>query len=82
MKNKFDLRELPKKPILRNDQGLEFLNKMTDEEIIEYDKSVEVLLDKRGVPHKFPDRNSERLSQNIDDEILYTILKQALDEKI
>jgi len=82
MKNKFDLRELSKKPILRNDQALEFMNKMTDEEIIEYDKSVELLLDKRGVPEYFPDRNSARLSQNIDDEILYTILKQALDEKI
>lgn len=81
MKNKennksLNLNDLIDRPIIRNDQIFEMLNKMTDEEIKDYYDSIEKQLEIDGVEKIFPVWNSERLSKEIDMEILYEIFKE------
>jgi hypothetical protein len=53
------------------------MNKMTDEELKEFDKeSYKFCLDE-GVEEKYPDINSACLSKHIDRGILYSLLKNS-----
>ena len=52
------IEELIKRPIIRNDKPEEFLNKMTDDEIRQWEIEVEQTLLKEGVVQKFPDWNA------------------------
>lgn len=69
--------ELLARPIIRNDFNEEWMNKMTDEELSQFDKeSYQFCLDV-GTPEKFPDINAAHLSKHIDRTILYKILKES-----
>ena len=69
------IEELVKRPIIRNDKAEEFLNKMTDKEIHQWEKEVEQILLEEGVVQKFPDWNAEFLAKTIDRSILYNLFK-------
>ena len=69
------IEELIKRPIIRSDNAEEFLNKMTDEEIRQWEKEVEDNLLEAGVVQKFPDWNAEFLAKTIDRAILYNLFK-------
>ena len=69
--------ELLTRPIIRNDFNEEWMNKMTDEELSQFDKeSYQFCLD-GSTPEKFPDINAAHLSKHIDRTILYKILKES-----
>ena len=63
--------ELIARPLIRNDQTYDFLNKMTDEEIDQWDKEVAEMLKEEKVPEIFPDWNAAYLAKLIDRQILY-----------
>lgn len=67
--------ELIKRPIIRSDQRVEFLNKMTDEEIKKWEYEVEQNLLEEGVIQKFPDWNAAVLAKTVDRNIMYKIYK-------
>ena len=71
------IKELVNRPIIRDDHALEFMNKMTDEEIeiLEHDIKIKLIKDK--VPEKFPDWNSAYLCAVIDKEALYQLFKKS-----
>jgi hypothetical protein len=75
MEYSITIQELIKRPIIRNDKAEEFLNKMTDEEIHQWEKEVEQILFGEGVVQKFPDWNVEFLAKTIDRGILYELFK-------
>ena len=72
---KFD--ELLKRPIIRNDQMFEFLNKMTDEEIKQWDKEVELTLKEEKVPNVYPDWNAAYYAKLVDRDILYRLFQKG-----
>jgi hypothetical protein len=76
MKYTINIDELIKRPIIRDDQRHESLNKMSDEEIKQFEYEVEQSLIEEGVVQKFPDWNAAFLAKMIDREILYTIFKE------
>lgn len=59
-----DLRELVNRPVIRNDQPHEWLNKMTDDEIAAYKNNL-------------PANGAEATAKMVDRDILYTIFKDA-----
>jgi 16S rRNA C967 or C1407 C5-methylase (RsmB/RsmF family) len=65
--------ELSKRPIIRSDNAYEFLNKMTDEEIQQWDKETMQILKDENVPEVFPDWNSAYLAKIIDAQIIYEL---------
>jgi hypothetical protein len=69
------IKELIKRPIIRNDRPEEFLNKMTDEEIKQWEKEVELNLLEEGAVQKNPDWNAAFLAKSIDRGILYNLFK-------
>lgn len=75
MEHKIKIDELIKRPIIRNDQIFEFLNKMTDDEIEQYYHEIYLILENEGWDKKFPDINAGSMSKIIDTDILYNILK-------
>jgi hypothetical protein len=75
MEYSITIQELIKRPIIRNDKAEEFLNKMTDEEIHQWEKEVEKILLGEGVVQRFPDWNVEFLAKTIDRGILYELFK-------
>jgi hypothetical protein len=75
------IEELFKRPIIRNDQMVEFLNKMTDDEIDQWDKEVGLILEEEKVPDVFPDWNNAYLSKIIDRDILYNLFEMSEIEK-
>lgn len=75
MEYSITIEELIKRPIIRNDNSEEFLNKMTDEEIKQWEKEVELNLLEEGVVQKFPDWNAAFLAKTIDRGILYNLFK-------
>lgn len=72
---KFD--ELLKRPVIRDDQIAEFLNKMTDDEIKQWDKEVELTLEEEKIPKVFPDWNAAYYAKIIDRDILYRLFKEG-----
>ena len=75
MKYTIGIKELVKRPIIRNDRPEEFLNKMTDEEIKQYEIEIEQNLLEEGIKPKFPDLNVSFLAKTIDRSILYNLFK-------
>jgi hypothetical protein len=67
--------ELLDRPIIGNRYALEFMNKMTEEENIQYEKELNVIMRESKTPEKYPDWNSEYLAKTIDRQILYDVLK-------
>jgi hypothetical protein len=67
--------ELLERPIIRNDFEEEWMNKMTDDELSQFDKeSYQICLDE-GVEEKYPDINAACLSKHIDRGILYKVMQ-------
>ena len=71
------IQELIKMPIIRNDFYDEWMNKMSDCELTQYDKETYELCLNDGVLDKFPDMNIARLTKLIDRNILYEIFKNT-----
>lgn len=71
MEHTIKIEELIKRPIIRNDKSEEFLNKMTDDEIRQWENEVKQNLLEQGVVQKFPDWNVAFLAKSIDTSILY-----------
>jgi len=65
--------ELIARPVIRNDNAYDFLNKMNDEEIDQWDKEVSKILKEEKVPEMFPDWNAAYLAKCIDREIIYDL---------
>jgi len=61
------------RPILRDDQAYEFLNRMTDEEIQQWDNETMQMLKEDCTPEVFPDWNSAYLAKCIDRQILFEL---------
>ena len=71
------IQELLQRPIIRKEFNEEWMNKMTDEELSQFDKeSYQLCLDE-GTPEKYPDVNAACLSKHIDRSILYKIIKET-----
>ena len=79
-KHSIPIDELLKRPIIRNDSAFEFLNKMTDEEIRQWNSEVEQMLIEEKAPRKFPDWNAAFLAKKVDTDILYNLFKLADSE--
>jgi len=71
------IQELMSRPIIRNDYDEEWMNKMTEEELNQFDKeSYEICL-KEGIENKYPDINAACLAKHIDRSILYKLFKMG-----
>lgn len=71
------IKDLLERQIIRNDFEEEWMNKMTDEELSQFDKESYQLCLKEGTPEKYPDINAACLSKYIDRSILYKIIKEG-----
>ena len=69
------IQELLQRPIIRNEFNEEWMNKMTDEELAQFDKESYQFCLNEGVQEKYPDINAACLSKHIYRTILYNILK-------
>ena len=69
--------ELLKRPVIRDDQIAEFLNKMTDKEIKQWDKEVELTLEEEKIPKVFPDWTAAYYAKIVDRDILYRLFKEV-----
>ena len=72
------IEELINRPIIRSDQGYEYMNKMTDVEIQIFDREIEQILIEDDIQKVYPDWNASVLSKYIDFEILYNLFKLKL----
>jgi hypothetical protein len=70
------IQELLERPIIRNNYNEEWMNKMTDDELNEFEKESYQICIENGTPEKFPDINAACLSKHMDRNILYELLKQ------
>ena len=77
MEYSIKIQELIDRPIIRDDQMNEWLNKMTDNETVDYFNEMDQMLDEEGVTHHYPDRNSAQLAKLIDRDIIYRLFKDA-----
>ena len=77
MEYSISLEELLQRPIIRNDFDEEWMNKMTDDELDQFDKESYQICLEEGTPEKFPDINSACLAKHIDRGILYNILEMG-----
>jgi hypothetical protein len=67
--------ELIKKPIIRNDFNEEWMNKMTDDELSQFDKESYEFCLQEGTLEKYPDITAAHLAKYIDRGILYKLFK-------
>lgn len=72
------IEELIQRPVIRNNFNEEWMNKMTDEELDQFDKEAYASCIERGTPERFPDLNAAYLSCHIDRCILYKLLKEKI----
>jgi len=77
MKHTIKIRELISRPIIRSDKPLEFLNKMTDEEIEKLDSDIETILLEEGVERKYPIWNEAAVTKMIDRDTMYNLFKHV-----
>ena len=70
------LPELLERPIIRTDFEEEWMNKMTDDELSQFDEESYKLCLMEGTPEKYPDINAACLSKHIDRTILYKLMKE------
>lgn len=75
------LKSLVNKPIIRDDYSEEFLNKMSDKEIEDWEHDIKISMVKDRIPEKFPDWNSAYLCRVIDTSVLYEIIKESENVK-
>ena len=73
------VRELIDRPIIREDFNEEWMNKMTDEEINQWDVETYTMIQDEGITG-YHDVNGAHLSKHIDRCILYKLFKQAKNE--
>lgn len=71
------IQDLLERPIIRSDFEDEWMNKMTDEELSQFDEESYQLCLEEGIPEKYPDINAACISKHIDRGILYEIIKEA-----
>jgi hypothetical protein len=76
MKYTISLKELIDRPVIRNDRPDKWMNKMTDEEIWQWEDEVHQVLIAEGVPETFPEFNADFLAKCIDRDILYALLSE------
>ena len=69
------IQELIKRPTIRTDFDEEWMNKMTDEELSQFDKESYDMCIKDGTPEKYPDINAACISKHIDRCVLYELFK-------
>jgi len=69
------LEELLERPIIRADFNEEWMNKMSDEELSQFDRESYQFCLNEGTPEKYPDINAACLSKRIDRDILYKLMK-------
>jgi len=72
------VRELVERPIIREDFNEEWMNKMTDGELSQFDKESHDMCINEGTLNKYPDINAACLSKTIDRNILYNLFKMKL----
>ncbi len=77
MEYSITLKELIERPIIRNDFYEEWRNKMTNDELIQFDKESYDICISNGIPNRYPEINSACLSKHIDRDIAYNILKKT-----
>ena len=70
------IKELLERLIIRNDYDEEWMNKMTDEELNQFDSESRQLSIEEGTPARYPDINAACLGKHIDRSILYKLLKK------
>jgi hypothetical protein len=75
MEYSITIQELIKRPIIRSDFDEEWMNKMTDDELSQFDKESYKMCIEEGVVEKYPDINAACLSKHIDMGILYDLFK-------
>ena len=75
MNYSLEISNLIERDLIRNDYPFEFLNKMTDQEINQWEKEVKEILLEEGVHNTFPEWNSAFLREIIDRDILYNLFK-------
>ena len=75
MEYSITIQELIKRPIIRSDFDEEWMNKMTDEELSQFDEETYKMCIDDGTPEKYPDINAAHLSKHIDRGILYNLFK-------
>ncbi len=76
MKYTITISELIKRSIIRTDFNEEWKNKMTDEEISQFDRESYDMCLEKGVLKKFPDLNASYLAKYIDRCVLYDLFKK------
>lgn len=76
MEYSITIQEIIKRSIIRNDFDEEWMNKMTDEELSQFDKESYKICIEEGTVEKYPDINAACLSKHIDRGILYNLLKE------
>jgi hypothetical protein len=75
------VQELIKRPLQRNDQPYEFMNKMNDEEIEQFEKEVKVYMELDNVSKIFPEYNAELIARFINRDIIYKVFQMETDIK-
>jgi hypothetical protein len=70
------VQELLERPDIRNDyEGNEaWMNKMTDEELNQFDKECREMCSESGIPKTYPEMNAAVMSKYIDRGIMYKLL--------
>jgi len=76
------IRDLVRRPLGRVDLAEEWMNKMTDEEIKQWEKELTEEMIDDGHKQKFPDWNASFLARTIDRGIIYTLLKEDYEKFI
>ena len=76
IKYSITIQELLERPIIRNDYNEEWMNKMTDEELNQFDEETYQICIQEQTPENYPDINAACLSKHIDRNILYELLKE------
>ena len=77
MRYSITLNELLDRPIIRHDFDEEWMNKMTDEELSQFDNESYKMCIEEGIEEKYPDINAACLSKHIDRSILYKLFKES-----
>jgi len=69
------IEQLARRPIIRNDQPHESLNKLTNDELKKTYSNINKYLDNEKI-HGFPERNVQILTMIVDYDIIYHINKE------
>ena len=83
MEYSLKIAELLKREKIRNDKSFEFMNRMNNMEIIQFEREIELILTEENVEKKYPDWNYEFLNKLINREALYKIfIENEIDKKL